>query len=66
MSSFVRRKKNNKQKKRKDTGIRKIVFVISSPQRAVKKDLPQNKGLKKNQGLFSVQADGTLDNTAIV
>lgn len=50
MSSFVRQKK-----KRKDPGIRKIVSVISIPQRAVRKDPPQNKSLMKNQGLFSVQ-----------
>lgn len=39
------------KKKRKDLRSRKIVSVISIPPRAVKKDPPQNKSLKKNQSL---------------
>lgn len=50
MSSFVRHKK----KKGEDPKIR-ILSIISIPQRAVKKDPPQNKSLK-NQGLSSAQA----------
>jgi len=56
MSSFVKQTNKQNKNKRKDPGIRKIISVISSPQRAVKKDPPQNKRLKKNQGLFCVQA----------